>query len=263
MAALLTNLDHYWKLDGNSNDSVGSSNGSDTSVTYNAGNGIITQGAGFDGAASRITVSSFSRPIGDCSLSFWVNPISFPAGSTEIWWDWTTVNNILIYLDSADSKLKVQVSGSAAFTSAALSIGTWYHIMVVRSGTNAILYVNGTNTSSVSGLGAIASPSASITMGAATGGASYANIKLDEVGFWSRAVGTTEPAQLYNAGIGLQYPFFNILPEVMGVPLEISSLSFSMSVAEVMGIPVDSVKMRYGWGNMAKSVTTWINKSKS
>jgi hypothetical protein len=47
----------YWKLDGDSNDAVGSNNGSDINVTYSTANGKVNQGAGFNvGAQVRSTL---------------------------------------------------------------------------------------------------------------------------------------------------------------------------------------------------------------
>lgn len=42
----------YWRMEGNSNDSKGSNNGTDTSITYNTGNGKFGQGAGLVAASS-------------------------------------------------------------------------------------------------------------------------------------------------------------------------------------------------------------------
>ena len=57
--ALTTSLISYWKLDGDSTDATGNGNtGSDTAITYNAGNGKIVQGAGFNGTTSKIVLST-------------------------------------------------------------------------------------------------------------------------------------------------------------------------------------------------------------
>src|ERR1051326_1866471 len=50
----------YWRFEGNSNDSKGSNNGSDTSITYSSGNGNFGQGAGFNGSSSKIVITDNS-----------------------------------------------------------------------------------------------------------------------------------------------------------------------------------------------------------
>ena len=64
--ALTTNLQSYYTLDSNSNDSVGGINGTDTSVTYTPGkisnaatmtNGVIDLGTGNFSVSNEITIS--------------------------------------------------------------------------------------------------------------------------------------------------------------------------------------------------------------
>src|SRR5690348_3864445 len=61
----------YWKLDGNSTDSIDSNTGTDTAISYSAGNGLIIQGAGFNGSTSKILIPS--QTVTNCTISFWVN----------------------------------------------------------------------------------------------------------------------------------------------------------------------------------------------
>lgn len=63
-------ITHFWRLNGNSNDAVGSANGSDTNITYYKANGILNEGAGFNGLSSLITLSVKPMPIGAKSISF-------------------------------------------------------------------------------------------------------------------------------------------------------------------------------------------------
>src|ERR1035437_2399766 len=71
---LSTNLVSYWKMQANSNDSVATNNGTDTAITYNTGNGIIGQGAGYNGTTSKISVGTNSslNLTGNQSVSMWV-----------------------------------------------------------------------------------------------------------------------------------------------------------------------------------------------
>ncbi len=56
--ALTDNLVWGSKLDNNSNDVLGISNGTDTNITYSSGNGKINQGGGFNGTDSRINTNT-------------------------------------------------------------------------------------------------------------------------------------------------------------------------------------------------------------
>ncbi len=48
------NLVAYWRMEGNSNDSKGSNNGTDSNITYSNANGRFGQGAAFNGTTSSI-----------------------------------------------------------------------------------------------------------------------------------------------------------------------------------------------------------------
>ena len=50
--ALTDNLISYWKFEGNSNDSIGANNGTDTTVSYNSSYGKIGQGVNTNGTLS-------------------------------------------------------------------------------------------------------------------------------------------------------------------------------------------------------------------
>ena len=69
--ALTDNLVSYWKLDGNSNDSVGSNNGSDTNITYGTSYGKINQGALFNGTSSKI-LTNYQPTYADTTIAGWI-----------------------------------------------------------------------------------------------------------------------------------------------------------------------------------------------
>lgn len=66
------NLVSYYRMEGNSNDSKGSNNGSDTAITYNTDNGKFGQGAGFNGTTSFINLGTAAglKPT-NFSLAVW------------------------------------------------------------------------------------------------------------------------------------------------------------------------------------------------
>ncbi|NTW31353.1 MAG: hypothetical protein HGB12_01740, partial [Bacteroidetes bacterium] len=69
--SLTTGLVSYWDMEGNSNDLWGSSNGTNTSITFSSANGKISQGAGFNGSSSKIT-GTVTMPTSAYTVSAWL-----------------------------------------------------------------------------------------------------------------------------------------------------------------------------------------------
>jgi hypothetical protein len=97
----------------------------------------------------------------------------------------------------------------------------WYHVVVTfdRSG-NALMYVNGVLQTDTENISAGISTSIVNTnnfnigqIGSALSGY-YFNGIIDEVGFWTRLLFSDEVLNLYNAGVGLAYPFVDTVPSV-------------------------------------------------
>lgn len=209
--ALSTNLVTYWKLDGNSNDSISTNNGTDTAITYNAGNGIIVQGAGFNGTTSHIAIANstdFNFGTGSFSFSAWIK--TTVTGS--IWGGRAAGTGPQLGVDGA-GKLYNDGVGTAGVTSTiAVNTGNWVHVAIVwdRSGALVRQYINGV-ADTTSALGATTATEA-ITKyigDEASPGNLFGkfNGAIDEVSFWSRALSAGEIRQLYNGYIGSQYPF--------------------------------------------------------
>jgi len=225
--ALTDNLNAYYKLDGNSNDSVNSNNGTDTDITYSAANGKIVQGAGFNGTTSKIMVADNAAfdITGDFSMSCWIKVAAqqtFRFISKNGTQGAYTVNyrddrgargyGLDVFVDESTNYSKYDVLWSPAQV---LTNGTWYHLVVTWhiTGTNtntATFYVNGSSIGTANGtnVDALNSNNQSFQIGTNDEGTnSFLNGAIDEVGLWSRALSSTEVTQLYNGGAGLQYPF--------------------------------------------------------
>ena len=78
----------YYKLDGNSNDSIGSNNGTDTSITYSVANGKIIQGAGSDAGTDRIYIGNPTavQISGSQSINFWIKASSQGANNRSVFY---------------------------------------------------------------------------------------------------------------------------------------------------------------------------------
>lgn len=91
-------------------------------------------------------------------------------------------------------------------TGGAISINTWYHVVVKReSGTMSMIISNGTPiTRAVSGTLTVSSNA--FTFGSQSNGVNYHDGRLDSWGLWNgRGLSASEITELYNLGAGLNY----------------------------------------------------------
>lgn len=214
--ALTDNLVAYYKLDGNSNDSVGSNNGTDSNITYGSSYGKINQGALFNGSSSKIDLSNNLNSVtynSSYSFQFWFNISSFPTGSTfyKVFGNDNSSASNGVFIDFYGGNLRIGNNGGAniSYPFSNFSTNTWYHIVVTYTyNSNMLLYVNGNLVLTSSGTGAALSTSDGAAFGYYRSlPGRYFNGDLDELGVWSRALSDTEITTLYNGGAGLTYPF--------------------------------------------------------
>jgi surface protein len=157
----LSNIIHEWKLNGNSNDTVGSSNGTDTSVSYVSG--LVDDCAVVTAATTSVinvgdaSTLSFGDGVSDVpfSASFAVNfsslspslqRIIVKKSPTNTNWEYTisrSGNSIEVYLlnnGSVSNRLVISQSVS-------LTVSTWYHITLTYDGSSSAnglsLYIDG------------------------------------------------------------------------------------------------------------------------
>jgi hypothetical protein len=224
--ALTDNLVSYYKFDGDANDSVGTNDG----TVYNAiltSSGKINQAYNYNYDSSTIKYIEYNSTElnqntfnSDYSISFWVNPDLFPGS------DWLTILNkpytshtppyyqflfnigsdgfTCILSDSSDDSIF-----SLSYTTSTLK---WYHIILTYNDTSKEFkfYVDGTLRDSAT-VGDHTNYNTKLTTGILTNLTSTSNYQMkgiiDEMGFWSRALTSSEVSQHYNSGDGLQYPF--------------------------------------------------------
>jgi len=200
--ALTDNLVAYYKLDGNSNDSVGSNNGTDTSVSYSSSYGKINQGANFNGSNSKILISGYN-PSDNFTIQAWA---LYKADNSTI----IGSNKTFLYFRS-DNKLEFPYTSSGTspqvISDSSVSYNNWYHVVVTISSNTIKLYINNVLKSNVSYTGSLVSGDNTGYIGTRDVSATWFNGYIDELGIWSRALSPTEVTALYNSGAGLQYPF--------------------------------------------------------
>lgn len=90
-------------------------------------------------------------------------------------------------------------SGNAAVYSLSPSVnGTWYHVLATYDGGQQQFYINGILQGSNSSISNFANGNTTFG-GISQNGGDFFNGFLDDVGFWGRALDSTEIQQLYNA----------------------------------------------------------------
>jgi len=214
--ALIDNLVAYYKLDGNSNDSVGSNNGTDTSITYSAGNGKIGQGAGFNGS-SRISLPSGAYISATAfSLSAWIKISSNPASAAQVLTSDSDANRRWQFGVNPEGTIRfIRFNDANSVISNFNSTGTvtnntWHHIVAVfDNSVGSKIYINGTQDGSDAVTTSNKITSGTVAFGSQTNTTplEYFTGSIDEGAIYSRALSALEVTSLYNGGAGLTYPF--------------------------------------------------------
>lgn len=234
---LTTSLVSYWKLDESSNgtgavtrnDSKATNHLTDNNTTPSA-TGKVSLGADFTPANSEyLSIADASQSgldiTGDMSIAGWVNVDTFdlPDGKYNFVSKWNGTTDHSAYRfglnDNAGTKqLEFSNKSSADGTPTgvtharrnwSLSLDTWYHVAAVYTAAagEVQFYVDGTalgaaigsmNTSQVNS-------DVAFNMGRHAAGDSLMDGLLDEFGIWSKALTSTEVADLYNSGNGNTY----------------------------------------------------------
>jgi hypothetical protein len=207
----------HWDFDGKN---VTSTTVADTSGNGNTGtivgdtkpvSGKI--GQGFDMATTgyiNAGNNSSLKPIGDMTISIWVNPrtlIGHPYKNGLVMFKSASqYTDTGFYLWGNSGEIRFQfngTTGSPTFIASNLTLGSWNHIVVVRSGNSITIYKNNnivlpgtvfTGTTPTYGTGSLV-----------LGWASYAGeLKLDgvldDVRIYNRALTQSEITRLYNMG---------------------------------------------------------------
>lgn len=225
--ALTDNLISYWKLQGNSNDSSGSNNGTDTDITYGTAYGKISQGGLFNGSSSFVNIpydATLSSPTSEITISVWVKVNTWTDYAKIVAKDYRGDGSWASPYTSYDIGLFTAASKFFAFNVAtgagspfysqsnlALTTGIWYHLVGTKDSTSGLkIYVNGGQKgTSLGATGNITHANTSVTIGQRSNVApgDFFDGDIDEIAIWSRALTAAEVVTLYNGGDGLTYPF--------------------------------------------------------
>lgn len=229
-SSLLDSLRGYWKLDETSGtvvtDAVGIQNGTRTAGVTVGATGKLGYANTFNLSADVINISYNTNTVpkgADFSFTAWIKLDSLPSvvghenyifqqnvGASPWSAHW-------IHVDDADDKITVGSRNTSGTTynvrsTAALEVGTWYHVVFVNPGDGAdlILYINGADVSADAGTfsGTLYEGLSNTCIGNAYGGAgTQFEGTIDSPAIWGRVLTSGEVTTLYNSGNGKTYPF--------------------------------------------------------
>lgn len=219
---LLTGLESYWKFEESSGtvyDAHGSNDGTVTGATYSA-TGKSGNCLSYDGSGDFVDVGNITTPSA-FSWSIWYNGTSkagyntlvckgnvHGSGSGESYR--SRIDQTTGYLDSVvwwGSGFNYDIiTGSTD-----LADGSWHNIVITFDGDVHTVYTDGSQTGQTTGLGgSTQSPTENVYFGK-TGHPSafyYMNGRMDECGFWSRVIDSSDVSTIWNSGSGLFYDNF-------------------------------------------------------
>jgi hypothetical protein len=262
--ALTDNLVSYWKLDessGNASDSVGSNTGVNTDVTYAAAK--INNGGVFNGTSAVLACGTTSIPTGDFSISLWfklsdqtTNGMLFSICDNNA----TAINNRIEVRANDAGAGQISLSGWFSTANYVLTNGanyndsTLHHLVVMRSGANWSMYIDGSLVAGPTSKSNTALSINWVSMGVLRYGATptltaYFKGTLDEVGIWNRALSGTEVTALYNSGAGFQYPFltaYTLAVDTMALALTYADVTLTKAIKLI----VDTMALTFNFADV-------------
>ncbi len=207
----LTNgLISYYKLDSDSSDYYDSNTGSDTAVSY-ASSGIVYYAASLNGSSSYVDLGSPSSLFPAAfTINAWVYINNLPGSGNMASLVWTSeVGN------PGMRGMQLESNGHVwwgVYTttgvgwgdgSSTLSTGQWYMLTIRYDSSNGLkCFVSGSVDKTAAANGPASMTAADIHLGSHPDLGRYFDGRIDEVGFWNRALTDTEIADLYNASSG-------------------------------------------------------------
>lgn len=213
--ALTDNITVYHKMDNvttsgsTSIDSTGTLNGTLQGSSTSGWTGIIVDSYASDGNGNYIDMNTALMPAnGDFTANMWWRGNTdsgldyiysqYDTGQAGRWlFDYSWASNLWEYSC---------ITTGESFSDSSITIDTWYMVTFRRSGTNFSVFIDGIYKDSCTNAGNLYTGD-SFQLGWDESGAESVGGRVDEFGFWDRALSASEISELNNAGIGLSYPF--------------------------------------------------------
>src|SRR3989338_6758175 len=196
---------HWWRAEGDAQDSVGSSHGTlEWGTAYAAG--MAGQGFSFDGIDDLVAIPAGGFPTGasDRTLEAWVKIDAMPVLEAFFaGYDSFGAYGSTYHLGANSRGLFFSSWGPDLFSPSPLTMGQWHHVAVTNAGNLVTLYLDGAPVNS--GSLPIDTPPANSQFFIGKVGGEYGDIRrlqgqVDEVTLYSRALTAEEIAAIYQAG---------------------------------------------------------------
>jgi len=228
--ALIDNLVGYWTVDEKTGSNIGSSVNSNLNFTIASGqttlnvSGKINTSGQWNNVDGNVSTTDLLPISENYTINFWINRTAnaFCGNSATIGYFCTILGSGTIAVSgfffgitvdgvTADSScMGAYIMTNPAHPSNCISptLNQWEMITIVsKKADNKIYYYrNGTNITS-SAWANVTSLSGATHLGTRIGAEDITAARLDEVGYWNRALSSAEITELYNNGTGLSYPF--------------------------------------------------------
>ena len=228
-SSLLDDLNAYWKFDENSGVVLADAMGVQNATIYHDGltaDSKIGRAVQVNDSTEYIIVAyntNVSPKGATFSISMWVKLDTLPSVAGRNYFLFQQNNPSAPYgphnakINLSDNKIEFNTTNTSgteytAYSSGALSVATWYHIVLVNRGNGSTLqvYVNGADVSSAAETftGTVYEGISSLNIGNAFSSSSWwFSGVFDEIGIWSVALSAGNVTTLYNSGNGRTHPF--------------------------------------------------------
>lgn len=195
-----TGLVSYYKLESNSNDSYGSNNGTDTSVSYVSGK--VNNAGSYNGSTSKTVIGNpASLQLSTGSISCWIKTTSPGTAYRSIFGKTNAYN---MFLNNSVFGI-YSWAGTTGFKSTGrnLADGNWHHIVFVfESGTSLnYLYIDGVLKLTTSMT--VLNQTSNFEIGESTPNNQKINALIDEASVYNVKLSQSQVELIYNNGLGI------------------------------------------------------------
>ena len=185
-----------YEMNGNTNDTGGTYNGTPTNITYEGG--AFDQAAVFNGSSSVVTINSIFDFSSSFSISMWFNADTLPSSTymplffTDGYGGSSSDYGVALYLYGNTIRPWIDRQGTYTniFTAGTLSTGTWYHVVLNRDyNSKWELFLNGSSLGTYTGVGLTDNytPSSFSTIGKHANSSMWFDGKIDQVRIFNAA----------------------------------------------------------------------------
>jgi len=232
--SILTNIAAYYKLDGNSLDSVGTLHGTDVgNLAYSNSNGRINKGIrvpiNLTGHINIGAVADFSfiQNTAEFTIALWVRLVSFSQTSFFMSNTGTSSEKGFFLGNSPAGSFRLAVMTGSGNPNTLINVtsagfhtdNNWHHVAVTVSkiGNYVKIYKDGVETVTGVSVGTLSTGNSSNVAAIGYSPAGACDSSLDEIGIWSRPLTPAEILFLYNNGLGITYNFVPTSPKMFSM----------------------------------------------